>query len=245
MLIVGDRIFCTPGGIKDNLIALNRFTGKLIWTSPGNRKASAYCSPIYVRHNETELIITTTDGSVIGLDANTGQAYWNFLQNQRNNIHANTPLYSKGIVYCASEDADSNNGLVAMRLSYDGKKVTQLWRNREFMNLMEGFILLDGLIYGSVYEAGKWVCIDSKNGTVRHSFNGLGDGIILWADGLFYCYTKRGEIALVSADRNAFKVISRFRVPLGDGPHFSHPVIYKGRMYIRHGSALMVYNISR
>lgn len=244
LLIVGDRIFCTPGGIKDNVIALNRFTGKLVWTSPGNRKASAYCSSIYVKHNQTELIITTTDGSIIGIDANTGQAYWNFPQNQNNNIHANTPLYSNGIVYFASEDADSDNGLVAIKLSDDGKKVTQLWRNREFMNLMEGFILLDGFIYGSVYEARKWVCIDAKNGTVRHSFNGLGDGIILRADGLFYCYTKRGEIALVSADRIAYKVISRFRVPLGDGPHFSHPVIYKGRMYIRHGSALMVYNIS-
>ena len=155
-------------------------------------------------------------------------------------MHLFTP---DGIVYCAAEEADSDNGLVAIRLSDDGKKVTQLWRNREFLNLMEGFILKDGLIYGSVYESGKWVCIDSKNGSVIHSFSGLGDGIILWADGLFYCYTKKGEVALVSADRNAFKIISRFRVPMGNGPHFSHPVIHKGKLYIRHGSALMVYRI--
>jgi outer membrane protein assembly factor BamB len=134
--------------------------------------------------------------------------------------------------------------MVAIRLSDDGKKVTMLWRNREFMNLMEGFILLDGLIYGSVYEAGKWFCLDAKNGSVLHSFSGLSDGIILRADGLFYCYTKKGEVALVSADINAFKIISRFRVPMGDGPHFSHPVIHKGKMYIRHGSALMAYRIS-
>ena len=126
--------------------------------------------------------------------------------------------------------------MVALRLSADGKKVTQLWRNREFLNLMEGFILLDGLVCGSVYQARKWLCVDAIKGTVLHSLSGLDDGVILWADGLFYCYSKKGEVALVSADRAAFKIKSRFRVPLGDGPHFSHPVIHKGKMYIRHGT---------
>lgn len=244
LLIVGDKLICTPGGIKNNVIALNRLSGKLIWSSPGNGKASAYCSSIYARHNKAELIITTTDGSIIGIDANTGKSYWNFPQRQRNNIHANVPLYSGGVIYCAAEDADSDNGLVALKLSDDGTKVTQLWRNREFINLMEGFILLDGLIYGSVYERRKWLCIDAKTGSVVHSLSGLEDGTILWADGLFYCYTKRGEVVLMSADRSAFRIISRFRIPMGEGPHFSHPVIHNGRLYVRHGGALMVYRIS-
>jgi outer membrane protein assembly factor BamB len=243
LLIEGDRIFCTPGGIKDNVAALNRFTGETIWTSPGNKKPSAYCSSIYVRHNKAELIVTTTDGSIIGIDAKTGQFYWDIPQNQDNKIHANAPVYSDGIIYCASENDVVNNGLVALKLSDDGRKVTQLWRNQEFKNLMEGFILRDGLIYGSVYEAGKWMCVDIDNGKTIHTFSNFGDGSILLADGLFYCYSKRGEMALMSADRNAFNVISRFRIPMGEGPHFSHPVIYKGRLYVRHGSVLMVYKI--
>ena len=243
LLIDGDRIFCTPGGTKDNVAALNRFTGETIWTSPGIKKPSAYCSSIYVRHNKAELIVTTTDGSIIGVDAKTGQFYWDIAQNQDNKIHANVPVYSNGIIYCASENDVDNNGLVALKLSSDGKKVTKLWRNQEFKNLMEGFILRDGLIYGSVYEGNKWLCVDIKDGRILHSFNKFGDGSILLADGLFYCYSKRGEMALMSADRSSFTLISRFSIPLGNGPHFSHPVIYKGRMYVRHGDALMVYDI--
>jgi hypothetical protein len=244
LLIGGDWLFCTPGGIKNNIIALNRFSGTLIWTSPGNQKPSAYCSSIYVKHNKAELIVTTTDGSIICVDAKTGQSYWNYPQQQGNHIHANSPVYSNGVIYCASEEAGSDNGLVALKLSPDGKSVVQLWRNREFMNLMEGFIIRDGLIFGSVYEAGKWVCIDSKVGKILHSFSGLGDGIILWADGLYYCYSKKGEVALMEADRNSFRLISRFRISMGDGPHFSHPVILNGRMYIRHGDVLTAYKIS-
>jgi hypothetical protein len=63
------------------------------------------------------------------------------------------------------------------------------------------------------------------------------------ADGLFYCYTQRGEIVLVSANAESFNVISKFKVPLGTGPHFSHPVIYQGRLYVRHDDGLMVYDI--
>jgi outer membrane protein assembly factor BamB len=184
-----------------------------------------------------------TDGSIIGVDAKTGQFYWDVPQNQTYKIHANAPVYSDGVIYCASENETSNNGLVALKLSDDGRKVTQLWRNREFKNLMEGFIVKDGLIFGAVYNANRWLCVDINTGMTLHSFNKLADGSILWADGLFYCYSKKGEVALMSADRNSFKIVSRFRISLGDGPHFSHPVIYNGRLYIRHGNALMVYNI--
>lgn len=243
LLIEGDRIFCTPGGIKDNVAALNRFTGETVWTSSGNKKPSAYCSSVYIRHKKAELIVTTTDGSIIGVDAKTGKFYWDIAQNQDNKIHANVPVYSDGIIYCASEDDVANNGLVALKLSDDGRKVTLLWRNREFKNLMEGFILSDGLIYGSVYEGKRWLCVDIKDGVILHSFNKFDDGSILFADGLFYCYSKRGEVALMSADKNSYSIISRFMVTMGEGPHFSHPVIYNGRLYVRHGNALMVYNI--
>lgn len=243
ILIVGDRLFCTPGGEKNNVACISRLNGETIWTSPGNKKASAYCSSLYVRHKNAELIVTITDGSIIGIDAKTGQFYWDVPQKQRNKIHANVPVYSGGVIYCASENEASDNGLVALALSDDGRKVTQLWRNSEFKNLMEGFVVKDGLIFGSVYNAGKWLCVNASDGKILHVSNAFGDGSIIWADGLLYCYSKRGEFALMSADRNSFSLISRFRVTMGDGPHFSHPVIYMGRLYIRHGSALMVYDV--
>jgi outer membrane protein assembly factor BamB len=96
LLIEGDRLFCTPGGKKNNIVALNRFTGETIWTSSGNGQPAAYCSPIYVRHNKTALIVTMTAESIIGVDALTGQCYWQVPQFQVNKIHANTPVYAGG-----------------------------------------------------------------------------------------------------------------------------------------------------
>lgn len=243
LLISGDYLYCTPGGRKHNVVALDRFTGETIWTSPGNGQPAAYCSPVLVRHNKANLLVTMTAESVIGIDAVTGEFYWQVPQFQRNKIHANTPVYSDGMIFCSSEGDITNSGLLALKLSIDGKSVTVAWRNGDFKNLMGGIIVTDGHIYGSIYRNGLWSCVSRENGRTIYSSRALGDGNIIMADGLFYCYSEKGEMALVSATPSSFNVISRFQVTMGTDTHWSHPVIYQGRMYLRRGNALMVYNL--
>jgi hypothetical protein len=72
----------------------------------------------------------------------------------------------------------------------------------------------------------------------------LGGGSIIYADGLFYCYTEReGEVALVEAGPEKFEVISKFKVPLGTNEHWARLVIHEGILYVRHGDALMAYSL--
>ena len=245
LLIDGDIVYCTPGGKQHNVVALNRHNGKTIWTSPGNRQAAAYCSPILVNHNGTRLIVTMTASSIIGLDANTGQAYWAIEQRQRHNIHANTPVYFQGKILCSSSsDQNDLDGTVQIELSQNGKSAEVVWRNTDFTNLMGGVILKDGYIYGAKYRRSDWYCLNWQTGETKYIESGLGGGVIIHADDLFYCYSDRGEMALVQANEKEFKVISQFDVPLGTMQHWAHPVIDNGRLYIRHGNALMVYDIA-
>ncbi|MGC9354687.1 MAG: PQQ-binding-like beta-propeller repeat protein, partial [Mariniphaga sp.] len=43
VVVDGDMVFVTPGGRKNNVVALNRLTGDLVWSSPGKGEISAYC----------------------------------------------------------------------------------------------------------------------------------------------------------------------------------------------------------
>jgi hypothetical protein len=71
-------------------------------------------------------------------------------------------------------------------------------------------------------------------------------GSIISADGKLYCYDeKNGNVALVDATPEGFNIISSFKVPLGKGPHWSHPVIKDGVLYIKHMDALMAFNIKK
>jgi outer membrane protein assembly factor BamB len=243
LLIEGNRIFCTPGGKDNNIVALDRFSGETIWTSPGNHQPAAYCSPIFIKHNKTPLIITMTAESIIGVDAESGILYWQVPQIQSNKIHANSPVYSNGRIFCSSESGKDNSGIAALKLSEDGKTVNVEWRNLEFSNLKGGIIVKDGFIYGSRYLKKSWCCLDASNGKIKYTSGIFGDGSVIWADNLFYCYSQEGEMALVDANPSAFLLISRYKIPLGSDQHWAHPVIHQGRLYIRHGNALMVYKI--
>ncbi len=245
LLMDGDHIICTPGGEEHNVVALNRSTGETVWTSRGHREPAAYCSPILIDHNGTRLVVTMTATSIIGIDAATGEMYWRAEQMQRNKIHANSPLYSGGVIYCSSASAPENSGTLALRLSEDGRQVEQLWRNESLQNLMGGLVLVNGHIFGSTYRSKNWYAVNVSDGESTLLTRDFTNGVVVYADGLFYVYSESGEMALVKMDHETFEVISRFTVPLGTGEHWAHPVIHNKRMYIRHGDALMVYDIGK
>jgi hypothetical protein len=74
----------------------------------------------------------------------------------------------------------------------------------------------------------------------------LGGGSIIYADEMFYCYAENdGEVALVNASPNKFEIVSKFKVPLGTAQHWARLVIDDGKLFVRHGNALMVYDISK
>ena len=244
LLIDGDKLYCTPGGKENNVIALNRFTGQKIWSSPAFREKATYCSPILINHNGHRILVNLTSTSIIGLDADNGEMYWRIHQFQDNKIHANTPVYSDGKLLISSASRKDSSGLVMLQLSPDGKKAEIAWRNKEFINLMGGFILKDGFVYGGAYLQPKWFCIDTKTGLTKYIAKELGGGPVIFADGFFYCYAEKdGEMALASGNPEQFSIISKFKIPLGTAQHWAHPVIADGKLYIRHNEALMVYDI--
>lgn len=245
LLIDGNRIFCTPGGLKNNIVALDRFTGETIWTSPVNGEPAAYSSPILVKHNKAALLVTLTSESIIGLNAENGQFYWQAPLTMQYKNNANSPVYFDGRIYISGGEEKPTSGLIGLKLSEDGKKVSEEWRNTEFSSLMEGLIIKDGYIYGSKYSQKSWCCIDAATGKIQYNSNIIGHGAFIYADGLFYCYGQDGVMSLVDANPTSSKLLSSFKISLGTDQHWAYPVINDGRLYIRHGNALMAYNIKK
>jgi len=71
----------------------------------------------------------------------------------------------------------------------------------------------------------------------------LAPGRVLYADGLLYLYTHRGELALVKPDPEKLHVISQTKVTHGTGQHLSQPVIHQGILYVRHGNIMIAYEL--
>ena len=108
---------------------------------------------------------------------------------------------------------------------------------------MGGAVLVNGYLYGSGDSYRSWKSLNWQTGEKGYDSTNVGNGVVIYADGNLYCYSQRGELAMVPANPREFVVTGRTRISLGSGQHWAHPVIHKGHLYIRHGNVLMAYKI--
>ena len=242
LLLDDGKLFITLGGVETNVIALDPASGDLIWKCPGNGEKSAYNSPAIFNHGGRKILVTQTENSILGIDASTGQLLWTHEQTNEWSVHPNTPIYRDGYIYVVS---GYGRGGVQLKLSADGSSVTRVWRNSSLDNQMGGVILLENRLYGAGHNTRKLICLDWKTGEELYSSSQVQRGNTIFADGLLYCYDERGKVALVEPQLDGFNVISSFPVPYGANQHWAHLVIHNKRLYVRHGNALMVYDIAQ
>ncbi len=241
LLIDGDKLFCTPGGKINNVMALNRMTGATIWSCPGLGELSAYCSPILIKLTARQLLVTHTASHVVGIDATTGKLLWNSEHPNDWAVHPNTPIYSEGKVFVFS---GYGQGAEMLNLSPDGSSVTKERDVKSFDSRIGGAVLINGFIYGSGDKDRSWQCIDWKSGEVKYSSTEMAKGVVIAANNKLIGYTEKGELFLADANPSGLKVISKAKVTLGTEQHWAHPVIDKGILYVRHGNTLIAYQIS-
>lgn len=240
VVVDGGLVYVTPGGKKNNVVALNRNNGDLVWTSPAKGETSAYCTPLLVELPARKLLVTMTANHIIGIDASTGKMLWSHPQTNRYQVHANTPVYHDGGLFCFS---GYGQGGVKLELSKDGSSVTKAWFSDKLDSRMGGIVLVDGFLYGSGDNNREWRCVDWKTGAEKYADKSIGKGVVIYADGMLYCYSDKGELALAVATPAAFKLVSQTKVELGSEQHWSHPAIDNGRLYLRHGNVLIAYKI--
>lgn len=240
VVIHGNLLICTPGGINHNIIALDRLLGNLVWSSKGKGEKSAYCTPLLIKTGSRNLLVTHTEHNILGIDADAGTLLWNYGHPNKYSIHPNTPLFHNNQLFCFS---GYGQGGVMLQLNEDGSKITKKWIGKTMDSRMGGGVVLNGKLYGSGDKNRQWQCIDWASGKVDYSTKEIGNGAIIAADEKLFFYSQRGELAMVKPGSSSFDIVSEIRVSLGTGQHWAHPVIDQGRLYVRHGDTLIAYKI--
>jgi outer membrane protein assembly factor BamB len=239
-LIVGEKLIATPGGQEHNIVALNKNTGELIWSTPAEGDLSAYCSPLYVADQQVPQVVTMTAKHVVGIDVATGKLLWSFENINRHAVHPNIPVYSNNMLLCTS---GYGKGSIMLRLTDGGRSVEKVWDAPLLDSRLGAMVKIGGYAYGSGDANKYWFCVDWETGELLYKDNSMPIGAVIANDDMLYCYSDRGDLALVKATPEKFDVVSRTSVTLGTDQHWAHPVIHKGTLYLRHGNTLIAYKV--
>ncbi len=244
-VVVDNKVIVTPGGNIAAMVAFNVDNGKVVWETPSLNEGSQYVNPLLIENKGTKIIITCTPTWIIGVNAADGKLLWKFnfaSLGGENYIH--TPIYRDGFLFMANGYGQTS---AKIKLSFDGKDPELVWKNPDINPHVGGMVLIGNYIYSSTHDnnsKGRWICVDWTTGKTMWITDWNNKGSVISADGLLYIYEeKTGNVALVRPNSEKLDIISSFQVKKGTGPYWSHPVIDKGRLFLRHGDYLAVYSI--
>jgi len=250
-LVVDNMVIASPGGKKASLVAFNIKDGKVIWESEPVNQEPQYVNPKLIEYAGKKIIVTVMGKDIFAVNAKDGKIIWrvNYAAanggagNVRMN-HAITPLYKDGYILIAN---GYNWVALKLKLSADGNSVETIWENRNFDPQHGGVVLLGNYLYAANHQSDPsdaWICVDWATGKTLWTKDWYSRGSVISSDGMLYLFEeKSGHVALAKPDASKLDIVSEFQITKGEGPFWAHPVISKGRLFIRHGNVLMVYRV--
>lgn len=250
-LVIDDKVIYTNGGDKTSVIALNKMTGEEVWTTESVGGARTYVSPVMYENDSVRQIVASTSDYVIGINPEQGHIEWKyyFLREKAEGVKQVTISPNSAII--KGDELFISKGYnaygVLLKIAEDGKSVTEKWRT-EVLDTHHGhYVNVGDYIYGSNWlnnSQGNWVCLKWDTGEVMYEEKWKTKGPIAYADNRLYCWEERtGNFALVNPTPEKFDIVSSFKVEDGSGPYWAHPYIKEGKLFLRHGEVLLVFNI--
>ena len=248
-LVDDNRLVCTPGGEQATMVALDKKTGRPLWTCPmkGDRGAG-HSSIVISQPKGRKVYVQTTAAGAFAVDAETGRFQWAYPIDQTTAV-VPTPIVRGDLVFFSAgyrrggallRQVPGADGSVTMEEVYGLKK--------ELANKHGGIVLVGDHLYGDSDDAGIPFCAELMTGNVvwKKRGSGKGSATVVAADGHLYVRYADGTLALVKADPADYVEVATFKIPGSDArPSWAHSVILDGRLYLREQDTILCYDLRK
>ncbi len=261
-LVDDGRVICTPGGSAAMMVALDKQTGAEVWAtrmpnypdengSNGQplHDGAGYSSVVISHAGGVKQYIQLIGRGVIGVRASDGKLLWRYRDVANATANIPTPVVHNDFVFCST---GYQTGSALLRLVADGEQVKaqEIYRleGKALQNHHGGSVLLDGYLYlGNGHNKGFPTCVEWKTGKRmwggRMRGPGSGSAAVAAYDGHLIFRYQSGEVALIEATPEAYRLKGSFRPDYVQGPSWAHPVVSGGRLFLREQDKLMCYDL--
>jgi outer membrane protein assembly factor BamB len=232
-LVVDGKLIINPGGPEASIVALDPRTGVPLWQAPGDYHA--YSSFIVATLGGQRQLVGYDRTTLGGWDLATGHRLWTLKPPYQGDFNVPTPVAVDGKLLVATE----NNGTRLYGFNDAGGIIAEpLATNDDLAPDTASPVVVGQRVF---CVSGRLYCLDLANGlkTLWAGKNqALGDYSQLFAtDDRLLVNGCGGELLLVDARSNQFRVLSRLAVFANADSQqaelLSHPALVGTRLYLR------------
>ncbi|HXG64407.1 MAG TPA: PQQ-binding-like beta-propeller repeat protein [Blastocatellia bacterium] len=239
-LVDGNHVIVTPGGNQASIVALDKMTGKTVWTSKELSDPAGYASCVAADVQGVRTIMAFTAGAAVGVRATDGKLMWRYTTVANRTANCTTPVFHDNKVFYSSAYG-TGCALLGLKAQNGEVKAEEIYFSREMMNHHGGVVLVNGYLYG--FSNNMLTCIEFATGKPMWKHRSVGKGSLTYADGMLYLLSENNVVGLAEATPEAYKEVGRFQIADQGWPSWAHPVVCGGRLYIRNQGVLACYNV--
>jgi outer membrane protein assembly factor BamB len=240
-LIDGPMLVVTPGGSKGTVVALNKMNGSPAWQCGELKDDAGYTSLVPADFGNLPQYIVVTAQSVAGIHSKTGKLLWKAACEAKTAVASSPVCTKEGAIFVSCGYGVGCHGYQVTGAGGQFK-AQETYAEKQLQNHHGGSVVVDGHVY-ALFDGGL-ECVEIKTGKSAWK-GGVGKGSITYADGMLYCRSEKGSIALVEASADSFKEKGKFDPPNPSTGNncWANPVVFGGKFYIRDGDTLCCFDV--
>jgi outer membrane protein assembly factor BamB len=239
-LVVEDLVIVTPGGKKGTLVALDKYTGNVAWSSGEVTEGAHYSSAVLATIGGEMQIVQFARESVFGVSLKDGKYLWKYTNPANGTANCCAPIVDHDHVF-ASSSYGVGGGLAKVTVLDSKFAAEEVYFEKKMACHHGGILKIGDWMYSNA--AGPLMCMDFMTGTIAWQNRSVGKGSLVAADGMLYVLSENHEMALVDASPGEYSEKGRFKIASHGRPSWAHPVVAGGRLYIRDQQSLTAYDV--
>jgi outer membrane protein assembly factor BamB len=239
-LVEGDKLIVTPGAPGATLVALDKSTGKWLWSTKELSDPPGYSSVIAFNVGSVRCLAALTARAGVGVRASDGKLMWSWDKPANRTANCAAPVFADNKVFYTSAYG-TGGGAMQLTAKGDIVEASELYFTRDMMNHHGGVVHHDGYLYG--FSNSILTCMKLADGQVAWRDRSVGKGCVTLADGMLFLLGESNVAGLAEASPAAYKELGRFTIPDQGRPSWAYPVVSGGKLFIRHQGLLMCFNV--
>jgi outer membrane protein assembly factor BamB len=241
-LVDGDRVYVTPGGSKATIVALDKMTGKTVWTSTELSDEAGYASLIAADVGGVRTLMTYTGQAAVGVRASDGKLLWRHTRVANGTANIATPVFHNNQVFYTS-GYDTGGALLQLTASAGSVTAREVYFTRNMQNHHGGVVVVGDYLYG--FHDSILTCLEFATGKIAWRNRSVGKGSLAYADGHLYVLGEDNVMGLVEATPRGYVEKGRFRLEDQGWPTWAHPVVAGGTLYVRNQRTVTAFDLRR